>query len=120
MGLSRQRGSSTAEVAVLLPGIALLVALAVGAGSIGATQVRLEQAARAAARELARGEDVASVRQTARRLAGDEIAVGVSGSAGFRTVRVSVEVDLPLLGGFGGGGTGFALSAEASARSEQE
>ena len=116
MGLSRQRGSSTAEVAVLLPGIALLVALAVGAGSIGATQVRLEQAARAAARELARGEAAAVAHQTARRLAGDGVTVGIGGGDGFRTVRVSVGIDLPLLGG----GAGFALTAEASARSEEE
>jgi hypothetical protein len=116
MGLSRQRGSSTAEVAVLLPGIALLVALAVGAGSVGATLVRREQAARAAARELARGEAAAVAHHTARRLAGREITVGISGGDGFRTVRVSVEVGLPLLGG----DTGFALTAEASARSERE
>ncbi|GER22447.1 hypothetical protein NCCP1664_09440 [Zafaria cholistanensis] len=116
MHLSRQRGSSTAEVAVLLPGIALLVALAVGAGSLGATQVRLEQAARAAARELARGEASATAHQTARRLAGDGVTVGISGGDRFRTVRVSVGIGLPVPGG----GSGFVLTAEASARSEQE
>jgi hypothetical protein len=115
MGVSRQHGSSTAEVAVLLPGIALLVALAVGAGAVGATQVRLEQAARAAARELARGEGASVAHQTARRLAGDGATVGIGGGNGFRTVRVSVEIDLPLLGG----GAGFALAGEGSARSAQ-
>ncbi|WP_460772301.1 TadE family type IV pilus minor pilin [Microbacterium sp. GXF7504] len=53
------RGSVTAEFAVTLPAVLLVVVLGVGALAAGARQVRLQDAAADAARLLARGEDPA-------------------------------------------------------------
>lgn len=50
------RGSATAEFAVVVPAVVLVIALTVGAVSIAGRQVRLEQAAAQAARLAARGE----------------------------------------------------------------
>ena len=58
-GRWRDRGSVTAEFAVTLPAVLLVIALGVGALSAGARQVRLQDAAADAARLLARGEDAA-------------------------------------------------------------
>lgn len=51
------RGSVTAEFAVALPAIVLVVLLGVGALGAGARQVRLQDAAADAARLVARGDD---------------------------------------------------------------
>lgn len=110
-----QRGGSTAEVAVLLPAVAAMLVLALGVGSAGATQVRLEQAARAAARELARGESAATAIQTGQRLAGEGATVIIGGDGGFRRVHVSADTWIPTLDG----GEGLlVLKAEAEARAE--
>jgi len=53
------RGSVTAEFAVALPAVVLVIALGVGALAAGARQVRLQDAAADAARILARGDDPA-------------------------------------------------------------
>ncbi|MCX6502734.1 MAG: hypothetical protein NT132_10100 [Microbacterium sp.] len=51
------RGSVTAEFAVALPAVVLVIALGAAALSAGARQVRLQDAAADAARLLARGDD---------------------------------------------------------------
>jgi Flp pilus assembly protein TadG len=51
------RGSVTAEFAVALPAVVIVVALSVTALAAGARQVRLQDAAADAARLIARGED---------------------------------------------------------------
>ena len=51
------RGSVTAEFAVVLPAIVLVLLLGVGALGAGARQVRLQDAAADAARLVARGDD---------------------------------------------------------------
>jgi len=51
------RGSVSAEFAVALPAIVLLVALCVGALSTASRQVRLQDATADAARLVARGDD---------------------------------------------------------------
>jgi Flp pilus assembly protein TadG len=52
-----ERGAVSAEFAVALPALLLVVLLGVGALGTGARQVRLQDAAADAARLLARGED---------------------------------------------------------------
>ncbi|MFG6443995.1 TadE family type IV pilus minor pilin [Microbacterium sp. P06] len=52
-----QRGSVTAEFAVVLPAIVLVLLLGVGALGAAARQVRLQDAAADAARLVARGDD---------------------------------------------------------------
>lgn len=108
-----QEGSSTAEVAVLLPAIAVLLALGAGVGAVGIGQVRIQEAARAAARELGRGETPGDAAATARRVAGERIALSFGSSGGYRSVDVRSSISLPVLGP-------IELWASAIARAEED
>ncbi|MFJ6418112.1 TadE family type IV pilus minor pilin [Paeniglutamicibacter sp. NPDC091659] len=108
-----EAGSSTAEIAVLLPGVALLLTVVAAAGMLGGAQVRIQQAASAAARELARGTDQGEAIATALRIGGAGLHVSLGSEAGYETVAVTSGVALPLLGE-------IRLTAEASARKENE
>ena len=81
-----ERGSISAEFAVALPSVVLVLLLVLTLGLHGAAQVTLEAGAGAAARELARGEDPASAESAARRVAGDEVSVQLSQDQGYATV----------------------------------
>lgn len=74
-----ERGAVTAELAVTLPAVAVLVAVLIGAIMSGAAQVRLEHAAAQSARLAARGEETGRVAEVARALAGAEVALSRSG-----------------------------------------
>ncbi|WP_395243834.1 TadE family type IV pilus minor pilin [Agromyces sp. MMS24-K17] len=65
-----ERGSATAELAVALPAVALVLAACLGAVQLGAQQVRLTDAAADAARALARGESSGDAAAIANRVAG--------------------------------------------------
>ncbi|MFF5791827.1 TadE family type IV pilus minor pilin [Paeniglutamicibacter sp. NPDC012692] len=108
-----EAGSSTAEVAVLLPAVALLLTVVAAAGMLGGEQVRIQQAASAAARELARGTDAGEAIATALRIGGTDLHVTLGSGAGYAKVFVASGVALPLLGE-------IRLTAEASARKETE
>lgn len=85
----------TAETATVLP---LLLALTVGLVwliSLGIAQVRCLDAAREAARLIARG-DTESAQAVARRVAPTGAEVRVSGSADLVSVTVSVQARSPL------------------------
>ncbi|WP_372697167.1 TadE family type IV pilus minor pilin [Arthrobacter sp. JSM 101049] len=114
MATRSQGGSSTAEFAVLLPAVAALMALVLGAGVCGMTQVRLEQAARATAREIARGEPTASAVQAGQRLAGEDARFRVGAAGTYRRVEVSIPITLPWFGG----PELLVLTARAEARPE--
>ena len=108
-----EAGAVTAETAVLLPALVLLLAVHLAAAAAGVDLIRYEEAARASARAAARGESTAVVRTTALRLAGDGAAVAVARDA--RTTTVTVSGPAPgVLGQWGG----WRLSAEASAATE--
>lgn len=113
--LRDDRGSATAETAIVLPVVVamVLVILIVGAG-IG-TQVRLESAARGAAREIARGESEAVAVATARRIGGGDVTVSISGDGTWVQVDASrtLRVGSGLLAG-----AQWELSADATARRE--
>ncbi len=111
--ISGQRGAVTAEFAVALPSIIVLLVVVLTAVSVGATQLRLEEAARAGAREIMRGEDPAVAATTVQRLAGSEAELSVTGDGMWATVHVSTTVDGPLLGW-----SGWQLEADALARPE--
>jgi len=98
MRLADERGSSTAELAVLLPSIAVMLSLVLALGSLGSQQIRVQQAASAVARELARGEQPSQARAAGTRLAGADahFDIGVDGQLG--TVQVAKSVQLPVLG----------------------
>lgn len=109
----RCRGAVTAEFAVALPAVLLLLALLLAGSAAGVTQLRLEEAARAGARALARGEDAAAVDAIVRRLAGDSAASAVAFEGEWLSVTVSGRVS-----GTVGSLLPWTLSARAWARGE--
>lgn len=86
------RGAVTAEFAVAMPAVLLLLALLLAGSAAGLTQLRLEEAARAGARALARGEDVATVEGIVRRFAGESAISAVASDGGWLAVTVSARV----------------------------
>ncbi len=112
-GGSREQGSVSTEFAVALPGVVLIVGLLLSLGMYGAAQVSLEEGARAAARELARGEDSATAEQTAARVAGTQVSAAVSRDGAY--ARVALTQPVRLLGVVE---LGVTQTAEASARVE--
>jgi len=112
-GPGEERGAVTAEFAVALPAVLLLLAMLLAGAAAGITQLRIEEAARAGARALARGEGTATVESIARRLAGDTATAAVSTQGEWLDVTVSARVGGPL-----GAVIPWALTAKASARTE--
>ncbi|MGW9550085.1 TadE family type IV pilus minor pilin [Citricoccus zhacaiensis] len=95
-GAGADRGSVTAEYAVMLPAAALVLVGALLAGAATLQQVRLEEAAAASVRELARGESEADVRSTARRMAGEATELSSDRSTGWVAVTVAHAPPGPL------------------------
>jgi hypothetical protein len=95
----RQRdvgGSVTAEAAVALPAVVVVLGVIVAVASVAVGQVRCVDAARAAVRLPARCETGRSVVSRAASIApaGAAVATGVSGAEAV--VEVRAAVDLPL------------------------
>ncbi|WP_328698762.1 TadE family type IV pilus minor pilin [Brevibacterium rongguiense] len=107
-----ERGAATAEFAMMMPALVVLILVVVGAGAIGLTQLRAYDAARAGAREAARGEPARDVEQAAHKRAGSAARVEIS-TAGEYTA-VSVEIGLPASLRF----VMRTVSARAEARTE--
>ena len=109
------RGSATAETAIVLPVVVvMMVAILVTGTGIG-TQVQLENAARGAARELARGEDAAAATAAAQEIGGPgtRVSIRVEGDWVHVEVTRSLQLDAGILSG-----ARWELSADASARRE--
>jgi hypothetical protein len=94
--VAREQGMVTAEMAVLAPFGVAFGLLLLWIVSLGFTQVQLVDAAREAARLVARGESAASASVVARRHAPPGAVVRVSEHDGLVTVRVSARSRLPL------------------------
>lgn len=92
------RGSVTAELAVGLPAVALLLLAVLGVSAAGVMQQRCAEAARTGARLAAIGEDDAAVVAGARRVAGDAARVDVGHDDGWVTVVVSAGLPVAGLG----------------------
>lgn len=107
------RGSVTAELAVVLPALTMLLAVLLLSVSVGLLQLRLEEGARAGARAAARGDSTAQVLNSVARIAGEGASVSVTSSAEFVTVTVQGRVEGVLSGLLPWG-----QSAEASAKAE--
>lgn len=105
---ARERGSVTAELALALPAVAILLAAVLVLGSAAIGQLRCADAARAGARAAALGEEPAAIAAIAGRVAGDGARVGVERDSRWVTVTVSRSV---VAGPFAGG----PLRARASA-----
>lgn len=93
----RDGGMVTAELAVALPALVLVLGVLLGALALAADQVRCVDAASAAARSLARGEPAARAEGLARMLGPRQASVEPVVGPDLVTVRVSARRTLWLL-----------------------
>ena len=89
-----ERGAATAELAVALPSLVIVLAVALAAVDLGLAQVRCVDAARLGARLLARGEPQGESLSEARAAAPADARISVTTSGS----RVSVVVTAPAPG----------------------
>lgn len=90
------RGAATAEFAMVLPALVLLLALFAGAATVGMTQLRAYDAARAAAREAARGEPQHTVVAEAEKRAGAGSKATIRTEGGYTQVAVVIGLPQPV------------------------
>ncbi|MEB7506028.1 TadE family type IV pilus minor pilin [Arthrobacter koreensis] len=109
-----EQGAVTAELAVAMPAAAILLAALLTGAAAGLTQLRLEEAAGAAARLVMRG-DTSEAAGAVARLAGDGAGMEVSESGDWVHVRVESALRAPLLDLLP-----VTLVAEASAPREEK
>ncbi|MBF5081875.1 TadE family type IV pilus minor pilin [Quadrisphaera sp. INWT6] len=93
-----ERGAVTAELAVGLLVVGVVLVLAGWLAAAGAAQVRVQLAAGAAARALARGEDPAAVQQRVASAVGEGARSERADEAGLVRVRVVAPLEVPVLG----------------------
>ena len=113
--LGDDRGSATAETAIVLPVVVVMVLVILLVGTGLGIQGRLEGAARGAARELARGEDPGAAVAAAQRLGGEGTQVQITQDGPW--VRVVASRSLRVSSG-PLAGTSWTLQADAEARRE--
>jgi len=111
---SGDRGSVTAETAIVMPAIVAVLAMLLAGAAAGSTQLQLEKAAQTAARQLARGETAAVAASAVRRIAGSGATLASGNAGGWITVRTTAAVPVPWAGV-----GGWTLAAEATAPAEQ-
>lgn len=81
---------------MVLPALVLLLALFAGAATVGMTQLRAYDAARAAAREAARGEPQHTVVAEAEKRAGAGSKVTIRTEGGYTEVAVVIGLPQPV------------------------
>ncbi|WP_329262058.1 TadE family type IV pilus minor pilin [Actinoallomurus sp. NBC_01490] len=111
-----RRGSITAETAVALPALVVVLAVALWGVSAAAAQIACLDAARAGARAAARGEPQAEVRSAVLRAAPPNARVTVSRDETTTKVIVQAQTDSPLRGLF----PALKLKAQAIAATEPQ
>lgn len=87
---------ATAEVAMVIPAVLLVLAMCLTGLSLGADQIRCVDAARAAARAASRGESVADSARLAESLTPSGSKVRVTVDPGRGVVSVTVQAPAPL------------------------
>jgi Flp pilus assembly protein TadG len=87
----------TAELAVALPALVLVVVAALYGVALVTAQLRCADAAAVAARLAARGESTATVRATGLAAAPAGARLGIASSASTVTATVAVRVAIPAL-----------------------
>ena len=107
-----ERGSSTAEFAVMLPALVFILALVLGAAATGIVQLKLEEGARLGARAAARGETAETVTRIVQEI--DPAATVTLAQDDDMTV-VTVSRQAP---GVVGKVSGWTLTADAQALTE--
>ena len=102
----------TAELAVALPAVVLVLGACLAGVSAGIDQIRCVDAARLGARAAARGDSAAASRAAALAAApeGAVVTIGAGGGQAAGVVRVVVEA---RAGGWGGVLPSWSLRAEA-------
>lgn len=118
------RGQATLEVALLVPVIALLLAVIVGVGAVAGKKAQLELAAREAVRIAAVDPDTARIRYAAERIGFEDVEMQVSPDADRRVSGEPITVSLsyrpltttPLVGDLF---STLVLEATATMRIEQ-
>ena len=118
-----EEGVITAEFAVALPAVTVVLALCLGVASTGVAQLKVEESARTAARAAARGDSEAQIRSAVSRIdPAQSVQISVSpdgavdaGEGRARQVHVRVSRLAP---GVIGSATGWVLRADAHARVE--
>lgn len=113
-GVGRETGMATAEFAVAVPAVILVLALCLTGVSVGIDQVRCVDAARTGARALARGDEAAAVRAITARAGPRGAAVTLAGHGDEVVVTVSAERALPGTGPWG------TLTIHATATAQRE
>ena len=113
--MKNQRGAVTAEAAVVLPVLTAFAVALVFLINLGIVQVRSMDAAREAARSVARGDSIAKARSVAQRVAVAGAAVRIM--KGAKTVKVQVSTPVSRPGGLLRGHLGM-LTAKAEALME--
>lgn len=86
------RGTVTAELAVCLPVLVLLLAVALSAVSVAGVRVRVQDAAREAARAAARGDPVAARRMAQQYAPGASVSIGSADGEVTAVVRLSAHL----------------------------
>jgi hypothetical protein len=107
-GLTRDRGSATAELAVGMVAVVLVLAVLLVTTAAASARMRLQDAARAGARVAAIGQSDAEVLAVARRVAGGAAEVAIVRDPPWVEVRVSSSVAGSW---FTGGAVGLSASA---------
>ncbi|GIG25657.1 TadE family type IV pilus minor pilin [Cellulomonas denverensis] len=109
----RERGAVTAEFAVVLPVVTLLIAALLVIASCAVAQMRCADAARAGARSAAIGEPDQVVAEVAERVGGGGVRVAVHRTDGWVEVVVHRDLgpSLPVVGA-------ITVSAAATAWAE--
>lgn len=90
------QGSVTAEFAVILPVVVLVIAMVINVIAIGMHQSKLHQAASSAARQLARGESPDAIHTAVTTMTSTNTQVASSISGQWATIELSTPVPGPL------------------------
>lgn len=95
--LGAERGSATAEFAVVVPAVVLVIALTIGGLAAAGRQVRLEQGAAQAARLAARHEGADRIAAVLAAIAGGSLdGIDAEGDLVCVTATAPTGVPLPL------------------------
>ena len=96
-GPNADEGMVTAEFAVVLPAVIVVLAVAMTALFAVSAELRCTDAAATAARLLARGESVATARSAVQAIAGPDASLDLSTRVGAVRVDVRAAAGLPLM-----------------------
>lgn len=97
----RERGSVTVEFAVILPSVVALVAVVVSVGVYGARTVAAQEAARATARSIARGDPWEAARANGQDIIGRDATITIEKAGAGAEITVASPAP-GILGDWGG------------------